>query len=197
MIVAFAWSPPMPTVLRALVISLAFAAGVAVAVLVVNARINPGNTTDKAKSIAPERDPEDASDSVRSPSLSRPSQRPRVREATLDEKLTLLEGMLQAERSKNADLAREIAELRSNARANTNALAPLDEPRRWLETLLPNKFAGLTVTELRHMRELDLSSSKLDVHDLAYLSQLPALRWLTLRRTAVDDGGLPHLLRVP
>ena len=120
-----------------------------------------------------------------------------IREATADEKAPRADDALADERVKSADLARQLQELQRRKRDDAVALSHLDEPRHWLERLLPSKFAGLTATELKHMRELDLSSSKLDVHDLAHLSQLPVLRWLTLRRTAVDDTSLTYLMRVP
>jgi hypothetical protein len=94
-------------------------------------------------------------------------------------------------------LQRELEEIRRISQRADARRAALADPLRWLTKLLPETFDGLTIAQLQHMRELDLSGSKLDVRDLAQLSALTELKRLTLRRTATDDAGLTYLMRLP
>jgi hypothetical protein len=117
--------------------------------------------------------------------------------STAERDFSRLRDQLENERARSAELARELRELVSKSRSDAATRSALVAPQRWLQELLRGKFADLTIEQLQHMRELDLSSSQLDVHDLAHLAHLRSLRWLTLRRTNTDDNSLAYLLRAP
>ena len=121
-----------------------------------------------------------------------------VAPAAPSSEVAMLRRALAREKARVATLERQLrdAEL-GNDRRLAAVRARLREPRIWLERLMPDQFRGLTTAQLQHMRELDLSSSKLAVQDLGHLQYLPDLRRLTLRRTSVDDTGLTYLTRVP
>jgi len=81
--------------------------------------------------------------------------------------------------------ARRVTET-SPEQATLDALA-------WLQRRLPRKFDTLTVAQLRHLRELDLSGVRVTAEDLALLKNLPSLAILDLRNTGITDTELALL----
>ncbi len=183
------------------VLVVAFAAGSWVGVLWATDGNHTGSSPGSAKSTSAGRHTDRTDDPCSAASSHPASDRGATTTGTckgsLEEQVAALERALARERSRSADLTRQLDELQRGAKGDADTLAFLDEPCRWLRRLLPVRFAGLTCAELKTTRELDLSESNLDIRNLAYLARLPALRWLTLRRTPVDDVGLTFLLQVP
>ncbi len=71
--------------------------------------------------------------------------------------------------------------------------AALEASLARIRELVPGRYGSMTIEELRHLRELDLSTSGVMDDDLAMLASLPALRRLTLRRTRVTGAGFAQL----
>ena len=99
-------------------------------------------------------------------------------------------GILEQE---NRDLSEALQRYKARDKSQDAVRARLRGPLEWLKQLSPKAFAGLTTAELRNMRVLDLSSTKVQDEDLTHLQHLDAVRRLVLRRTSITDAGLFHL----
>jgi Leucine-rich repeat (LRR) protein len=160
---------PRTLLLAALCLAAGFGAGLVV---------SPGGETP-ARSVTPA--------DARAP--EEPEQHGERAEEPPDPRIALL-------KEENARLAEVLQRYEERDQAKEMLRTRLREPLEWLRGVAPKAFAGLTLDELRHMRELDLSGLPIEDDDLRHLEHLPSLRTLVLRGTAITDAGLVHLQKV-
>lgn len=73
----------------------------------------------------------------------------------------------------------------------------LEATREWLQRVLPDRYASLSLADARALAELDLTGAALTDADLERLATLPNLRTLVLRGTPISDRGLAALSALP
>jgi Leucine-rich repeat (LRR) protein len=81
--------------------------------------------------------------------------------------------------------------------AGVAAAAELQETLDWLRRVDPQRYRDLTVDQLRHLREIDLSRKRIRTEDLVHLRCLESLAVLNLRGTGIGDEALMALGDLP